>query len=172
MTAIWHRLTILLAENDENDLALIRRAFDRLRSLVRLIVVPDGELAIAYLQGEGKFANRDKWPLPDVLLLDQWMPGTSGLDVLCWLRAEPRLASLPVAVISGGLSESQAKMAGQLKAACCAKGAGTRETIEAIDAAMQSASGLARESWFASRTAYASPCSLRASEPEAIRVWT
>ncbi len=64
MTAIWHRLTILLAENDENDLALIRRAFDRLRSLVRLIVVPDGELAIAYLQGEGKFANRDKCRFP------------------------------------------------------------------------------------------------------------
>jgi CheY-like chemotaxis protein len=172
MTAIRHRLTVLLAEDDENDLMLIRRAFDRLRSLVRLIVVPDGDAAIAYLQGGGKFSDREKWPIPDVLLLDQWLPGTTGLDVLTWMRSEPGFASFPVAVISGGMSPAHAREAYRLRAAACAKGADATEMMEALDRAMESAQGLARGSWFVSRTAYAAPCSLAGYQREPIRVWT
>lgn len=172
MTAIRHRLTVLLAEDDDNDLMLIRRALERLRSLVRLIVVPDGDSAVAYLCGSGKFSDRDKWPVPGVVLLDQWLPGTTGLDVLTWMRSEPGFASLPVALISGGMSPAHAREAHRLRAASCAKGADATAMMEALDCAMESAQGLARGSWFVSRTAYAARCSLAGYQREPIRVWT
>ncbi len=172
MNAIRQRLTVLLAEDDENDSLLIRRAFDRLRSLVRLIVIPDGDTATAYLRGEGKFSDRERWPLPDVVLLDQWLPGTTGLDVLAWMRTEAGLVSLPVALISGGMSPVHAQEASRLRAASCAKGADATEMMEAIDWAMESAQGLACEAWFASRNAYAPACAQSPYQREAIRVWT
>ncbi|MHC1763878.1 MAG: response regulator [Verrucomicrobiia bacterium] len=172
MTAFRHRLIVLLAEDDENDLLLIRRAFDRLRSFVRLIAIPDGDTAIAYLRGDGKFADRDRWPIPDVVLLDQWLPGTTGLDVLAWIRTEAGLASVPVALISGAMSPTHAQEAGRLRAASCAKGADATEMMEAIDWAMESAQGLACEAWFASRTAYAPLSSPGPDQREAIRLWT
>ena len=69
---------ILLAEDREDDIALIRKAFARAYILNPLHVVRDGEEAIAYLQGEGRYFNRDEYPLPDLLLLDLKMPRVDG----------------------------------------------------------------------------------------------
>src|SRR5947199_2934097 len=65
---------ILLAEDDEDHVLLIRRAFQEARLVNPLYVVPHGEAAIAYLKGEGKYANRAEYPLPAILLLDLKMP--------------------------------------------------------------------------------------------------
>lgn len=77
---------ILLAEDDENDVLLMQRAFSRLGIANPLDVVTDGEEAISYLKGEGSFLDRAKFPLPCLLLLDLKMPKKNGFEVLSWLR--------------------------------------------------------------------------------------
>ena len=58
----------------------------------------DGEQAIAYLKGEGQFADRQAHPLPDLVLLDLWLPGMNGFEVLAWVRQQPELRGLKVFV--------------------------------------------------------------------------
>src|SRR6516162_1884132 len=70
-----------------------------------LIDVPDGQQAIEYLVGSGRYADRHKYPFPCLLLLDLNMPGKSGFDVLCWIRQHPDLKSLRVVIISGSDQE-------------------------------------------------------------------
>src|SRR5947208_4804365 len=91
---------VLLADDSEDDGLLLGMAFgqlDRLRLLPRMC---DGEQTIAYLRGDGKFADRRRYPLPDLLLLDLKMPRVDGFQVLEWLRANP-LPKLVIAVLSG-----------------------------------------------------------------------
>ncbi len=91
---------ILLAEDDENHVHLIQRAFKQAGLLNPLYIVEDGEQAIAYLKGEGKYANRDEYPIPCLLLLDLKMPNKNGFEVLEWLRGQPGLSSLRVVVLT------------------------------------------------------------------------
>lgn len=92
--------TVLLAEDDPDDILLTQIAFEKARLVNPLQIARDGEEAIAYLQGEGKFAERHRFPLPILLLLDLKMPKISGFQVLEWLRTKPTLRTLPVAVMT------------------------------------------------------------------------
>jgi CheY-like chemotaxis protein len=91
---------ILLAEDNETDVLLTRRAFKKVGLLNPLQVVPDGEEAIAYLSGTGKYANRAEYPLPVLLLLDLKMPKKNGLEVLEWVRQQPSLRALRIVVLT------------------------------------------------------------------------
>ena len=91
---------ILLAEDREDDILLIRRAFKKVFLSNPLFVVRDGEEAIDYLRGEAKYSNRKEFPLPDLLLLDLKMPRVDGFGVLKWLRQQPGLSSLRVVVLT------------------------------------------------------------------------
>ena len=91
---------ILLAEDREDDVILIRRAFRSAFLDNPLQIVRDGEECIAYLAGMAKFSNRAEFPLPELLLLDLKMPRMDGFDVLLWLRQQPTLSSLRVIVIT------------------------------------------------------------------------
>src|SRR5437879_6114874 len=91
---------ILIAEDREDDIFVIRRAFEKAHLLNPLQVVRDGEEAIAYLKGEGKFANRGEYPLPELLLLDLKMPRIDGFEVLRWIRQQPGLNALRVVVLT------------------------------------------------------------------------
>src|SRR5882762_9528893 len=91
---------ILIAEDREDDVLLIRRAFRRAGILNPFQVVRDGDEAIGYLQGEGQYANRAEYPLPALMLLDLKMPRTDGFEVLKWVRQQPELAGLRVIVLT------------------------------------------------------------------------
>jgi CheY-like chemotaxis protein len=91
---------ILLAEDDPNDVLLIQRAFEKTNIANPIQVVRDGEEAVAYLSGERQFADRERHPLPLLLLMDLKMPRKSGLEVLEWVRRQPGLKRLPVVVLT------------------------------------------------------------------------
>jgi CheY-like chemotaxis protein len=80
---------VLHVEDDENDVLLMRQAWTRVDVQNPLKVVSDGREAIAYLSGEGQYANRVEHPLPCLVLLDLKMPKMTGLDVLRWIRSQP-----------------------------------------------------------------------------------
>jgi CheY-like chemotaxis protein len=92
--------TILLAEDSPDDVVLIRRAFERAGFHNPIQVVPDGEKAIQYLKGEGIYADRQRYPVPQILLLDLKMPSLNGFDVLSWIRQRPEWKCLPIIVIT------------------------------------------------------------------------
>src|SRR5258708_29079097 len=91
---------ILLAEDREDDIVLIRRSFSKAYITNPLLVVRDGDEAISYLEGMGKYSNREEFPLPDLLLLDLKMPRKDGFEVIRWLRKHPTLKALPVVVLT------------------------------------------------------------------------
>jgi CheY-like chemotaxis protein len=95
-----NHVPILLAEDDENDIFLMGRAFDRAGLPNPLFVVRNGQQVIDYLAGTGEYAQRDKYPLPGVVLLDLKMPWMDGFDVLKWLRTHAQFDSLPVVVLT------------------------------------------------------------------------
>ncbi len=91
---------ILIAEDREDDVLLIRRCLTRAHIFNPIQVVRNGDEVIAYLKGEGKFASRDEYPLPALLLLDLKMPRTDGFEVLRWIRQEPALKALRAIVLT------------------------------------------------------------------------
>ena len=91
---------ILLAEDSADDVDMFRRAFKQACIEAPLHIVSDGDEAIAYLTGEGKFANRAEFPLPDLFLLDLKMPRKNGFEVLAWLRTHPTLCPLRTVVLT------------------------------------------------------------------------
>lgn len=95
-----NQTTILLAEDDQNDVMLIKRSFSKARIINPVACVENGEQAIAYLKGEGIYADRRQYPLPFVLLLDLKLPRLTGHEVLEWLRQQPLLKRLPVVVLT------------------------------------------------------------------------
>jgi len=92
--------TVLVAEDNENDVLILQHAFSRIKSDVSLIFVKDGEEAIHYLSGRDGFKDRDQYPFPDALLLDLKMPKIDGFSVLQWLRDHPPMHRLRVLVFS------------------------------------------------------------------------
>jgi CheY-like chemotaxis protein len=91
----------LLVDDDVNDIAMVRRAFVKAKVLNPLFVVQGGEAAIDYLSGSGRYANREEFPLPSLVLLDLKMRGVDGFEVLRWIRHEPVLKKLRVVILSG-----------------------------------------------------------------------
>ncbi len=83
------RRIILLAEDNPDDVLIFQIAFRRATLPYDIYVVRDGEQVIAYLTGAGQYADRQRFPFPDVLVLDLKMPICSGFDVLEWLRSQP-----------------------------------------------------------------------------------
>jgi len=94
------RGTVLFVEDDPNDVALTQRAFEQAGFVNPLHVVTDGEQAIGYLAGEGRYADRARYPLPILILLDLKLPRVSGFEVLTWLREAPGVRRLPVVVLT------------------------------------------------------------------------
>ncbi len=94
---------VLIVDDSENDLLLMRRAFKKAEFDLPYQTVTGGEQAIAYLCGEGEFSDREQHPIPTVLLLDLNMPGVSGFEVLRWVRDNPGFHRLCVIILSASM---------------------------------------------------------------------
>lgn len=92
--------TVLYAEDDENYSLLMECAFKKGGFQHRLRHVKDGVEAIAYLRGEGKYADRSQSPFPRLVLLDLKMPRAGGFEVLEWIRRCSDHPHLPVVVLT------------------------------------------------------------------------
>ena len=103
------RRTVLVAEDDANDVYLLRRAFECVELHLHLAHVPDGRQAVDYLAGVRPYSDRMLYPVPELLVTDLNMPLMDGLELLSWLRGQPQLNWLPAAVLSSsGLEADRA----------------------------------------------------------------
>jgi two-component system response regulator len=102
---IQRKNIILLVEDNDDDIELTRRAFDKSRIVNEMIVVRDGQEAIEYLFVTGAHSDRDPAVMPSVILLDLNLPKLSGLDVLSRIRAEERTRRLPVVILTTSKEE-------------------------------------------------------------------
>lgn len=92
--------TVLLVEDDPNEVFLMQRAFQKANLNTPLFVVRDGQEAIDYLNRQGKFADITQFPEPGLMLLDLKMPRKNGFEVLEWVRQQPGLKRLIVVVLT------------------------------------------------------------------------
>src|SRR5262245_23726176 len=90
----------LLIEDNENDIVLIRRAFADASVINPIVLVKNGEEAMAYFMGIGAYKNRSEFPLPSLVLLDLKLPGMSGIEFLRWLRQQPEMGKTRVIVLT------------------------------------------------------------------------
>jgi CheY-like chemotaxis protein len=97
--------TILQVEDDPNDVFLLKHAMKKVGVTNPTQIASDGQLAIDYLSGAGKFADREEFPLPGLVLLDLKLPYVMGLDVLRWIREQPNTA--PVVIILTASAEEE-----------------------------------------------------------------
>jgi CheY-like chemotaxis protein len=111
---------VLLAEDNPNDVFLVRRAFEENRTRNPVHAVENGEEAIQYLAGEGKFADRAAYPFPALFLLDLKMPVKDGLEVLQWLHEHPDIPrKLPVVVFSSAELPNETQIAYAMDIQAC-----------------------------------------------------
>src|SRR5437764_4402459 len=92
---------VLVVEDDPDDVELFRFVARNAKHPLSFQFVHDGDEAIAYLKGEGRFADRKTHPVPDLLVLDVKLPKRDGFEVLDWVRASPRFKGLEVYVWTG-----------------------------------------------------------------------
>jgi CheY-like chemotaxis protein len=92
--------TVLLVEDNPDDVLLMQRAFRKANLINPLAVVTDGEQAIDYLAGTGPYSDRTQHPLPVLVLLDIKLPRKSGHEVLAWLKQHPSLKRVPVVMLT------------------------------------------------------------------------
>jgi CheY-like chemotaxis protein len=110
------RLTILIAEDDENDISLLEVALRRAGINNPLQFVQDGEEAIDYLCQRNGFSDRSQFPFPTVVILDIKMPRRGGLEVLQWLREHPECSIIPSIVLSASAEPQDVQKAYELGA--------------------------------------------------------
>jgi CheY-like chemotaxis protein len=94
-------ICVLHIDDDPNDAELLQAATRRANVRFVLHQVVDGDQAIAYLSGQGIYADRGGFPLPSLILLDLKMPRATGFEILEWIRAHEEFKQVPVVILSG-----------------------------------------------------------------------
>jgi DNA-binding response OmpR family regulator len=108
--------TILLVEDEENDVVFMEMALEKAGLMQAFQVAEDGAEAIDYLSGQGEFADRVRYPLPAVVLLDLKLPKVMGMDVLKWIRNQAELDTMVVIMLTSSQQRSDIRMACSLGA--------------------------------------------------------
>ena len=107
---------ILLAEDEENDAMLLQMAFEKAGVRHRVEWVKDGFEATTYLNGQGMYADRKRYPTPGILIIDVKMPRMGGLDLLAWMRENPQFRIIPTIVMTSSRQDSDIQKAYELGA--------------------------------------------------------
>ena len=95
-----YNATIMVVEDDPNDQFLIEHAFREIGVTDPIQYVSDGAEAIAYMMGEGKYADRTKFAYPTFIITDLKMPKADGFTVLEFLKGNPEWKVIPTIVLS------------------------------------------------------------------------
>jgi CheY-like chemotaxis protein len=106
--------TILVAEDCDDDVFLLKRALTRAGIPAGVQVAPDGEEALAYLRAEGRYSDRQKFPFPTLVLLDIKMPRMNGFEVLDQIRRDRALRRLTVILFTSSHEERDVNLAADL----------------------------------------------------------
>ncbi|HVE38534.1 MAG TPA: response regulator [Planctomycetota bacterium] len=109
---------LLLVEDNEADVIFFKRAVARTKSEVALEVVMNGVDAVQHLSGNGPYGDRQRHPLPSILVLDLKLPRMSGLEVLEWMSSQPALHGVRTIVLTSSPEESDVRRAYALGAVC------------------------------------------------------
>jgi len=104
-------LNILLVEDNPDHAELVRRHLETFPAANSLHHVEDGEAAIDYIFGLGIYADRARFPAPDLVLLDLRLPRLGGLEVLRHVKSHPTLRHTPIVVLTTSDAERDAAMA-------------------------------------------------------------
>lgn len=105
------RIPVLVADDSEDDLFFFKRAATHLEKLQIVGTAYDGEDVVAYLSGQAAYADRNRFPLPELLLLDLQMPRRNGFEVLEWLKDNPGMSPSTIVVVSGSTREEDIRRA-------------------------------------------------------------
>ena len=109
--------TILLVQNDTDDLLLMRKGLSEAQVAVPVQVVKTYPDAVQYLGGEGMYANRANYPLPFLILMDLKLPGEGGFALLRWLYDRPGLKNkFTVVVLAASTLPDEIKLVYELGA--------------------------------------------------------
>ena len=108
-------VVILLVEDNPGDVRLMQEAFDRGKSRKEIIVVGDGEEAMAFLRRESEYADV---PRPDLILLDLNMPKKDGRETLAEIKEDPDLKRIPVVILTTSQAEEDVLKTYDLHANC------------------------------------------------------
>jgi chemotaxis family two-component system response regulator Rcp1 len=131
----FKQVEILLVEDSPVDVLITREAFAEFKILNTLHVVEDGVEALAFLRREGKYADA---PRPDMILLDLNLPRKNGREVLAEIKADPKLKSIPVAILTTSHSEQDVLQAYDSYANCyIVKPVGFENFVEAMKSIRQ-----------------------------------
>jgi CheY-like chemotaxis protein len=99
--------SILVVEDNDDHVFLLRHAFQKAGILNHVQVASTGEDAIAYLAGSGRYSDWNEFPLPSIVLLDLKLPVMNGFDVLRWIRKQPGLKALRVAMLTSSALDKE-----------------------------------------------------------------
>lgn len=93
-------ITILIAEDDEDDIFLINEAFEESKLSNQVVFVNNGIELLDYLRRENEYSDENKYPKPDIILLDLNMPKMDGREALKIMKSDPEIRSIPVTVLT------------------------------------------------------------------------
>jgi CheY-like chemotaxis protein len=110
------KLQVLVVEDDPNDVLLLKRAFSKGGPEMPLQFARDGQEALDYLKGVDRFADRNLYPLPTLLVVDLKLPGIDGFEIIRWVRKESELRDLRIVVLSSSNEPSDISRAHHLGA--------------------------------------------------------
>lgn len=127
-------IDILLVEDDETDIKITLRAFEKAKLENNISVVRDGQEALDYVRHEGQYQDKNKYPRPDLILLDIKMPKVDGFQVLDTLKSDDKYKFIPIIMLTSSKGEGDvAKSYKNGAASYIQKPVGYEDFVEVVD---------------------------------------